>query len=94
MAVVVFALRYTRLMDSSRLRRWVDDKRAVEARERGEARSGEASGGDAIAQALALVALYGRLHGWPPDEDEVSRREDAQMYGRWHRLRIALRRGR
>jgi hypothetical protein len=38
--------------------------------------------------------LYGRLHGWPPREDEVSRREDAQMYDRWQRLRVVLSRGR
>lgn len=55
-------------------------------------RSAAASSRDAIAQALALVALYGRLHGWPVSEDEVSRREDAQMYDRWHRLRTAFRR--
>jgi hypothetical protein len=87
-------LRYTRRVDSSRLRRWVEDKRAVEARERAEARSTAAGGGDVIAQALALVALYGRLHSWPPNEDDVSRREDAEMYDHWYRLRVALRRGR
>jgi hypothetical protein len=63
----------------------------AEARERAEARTSAASSRDTIAQALALVALYGRLHGWPANEDEVSRREDAQMYDRWHRLRTALR---
>jgi len=68
----------------------VQDKRAVEARERAESRSAAASSPDAIPQALALVALYGRLHGWPPSEDDVTRREDAQMYERWHRLRIAF----
>jgi hypothetical protein len=47
-------------------------------------------GACSIAQALALVALYGRLHGWPAPEDTVSRREDAQMYERWSRLRHAL----
>jgi hypothetical protein len=66
----------------------------AEARERAEARAAAASSGDTIAQALALVALYGRLNGWPANEDEVSRREDAQMYDRWHRLRTALRRAR
>jgi hypothetical protein len=71
----------------------VEDRRAVEARERAEARSA-AVDRSAIAHALALVALYNRLHGWPPNEDEITRREDAQMYESWHRLRIALRRGR
>lgn len=87
-------LRYTSHVDASRLRRWIQDKRAVEARERAESRSAAAAPSDAISQALALVALYGRLHGWPATEDEVSRREDAQMYNRWHDLRIALRRAR
>jgi hypothetical protein len=66
--------------------------RASEARVRAEERSGVASAPTAIAQALALVALYGRLHGWPAREDAVSRREDAEMYDRWYRLRVALRR--
>jgi hypothetical protein len=79
---------------ASLVRRWVQGKQAVEARERAESRSEAASSRDAIAQALALVALYSRLHGWPAAEDEISRREDAQMYDRWHRLRIALRRAR
>lgn len=69
----------------------MEDKRAVEARERSERRGAVASPQDAIAQALALVALFGRLHGWPANEDAVSRREDAQMYDRWHRLQSALR---
>jgi hypothetical protein len=68
--------------------------RVVAARERTEIRPTATSSRDAIAQALALVALYGRLHGWPAGEDEVSLREDAQMYSRWHRLRIALPRAR
>jgi hypothetical protein len=78
-------------VDALQLRRWVQDKRAAEARERLEARSAPPSG-EAIAQALALVALYGRLHGWPAPEDEVTRREDAGLHERWRRLRIALRR--
>lgn len=90
LAVSRLTLRYTRRVDASTLRRWVEDKRVVEARERAEARSTAAFQPDAIAQALALVALYGRLHGWPASDDEVSRREDAQMYDRWRRLRIAL----
>ena len=41
-----------------------------------------------------LVALFGRLHGWPAPEDDVSRREDARMYDCWYRLRAARRRPR
>ncbi len=79
--------RYTRRVDAARVRRWVADKREVEAREHAERRSAGVSSQEAISQALALVALYGRLHGWPAREDEVSTREDAQMYDRWHRLK-------
>jgi hypothetical protein len=82
---------YTRRVDASRLRQWVEDQRAVSARERAEARSTRPSSADTVAQALALIALYGRLHGWPASEDLVTRREDAQMYDRWYRLRVALR---
>jgi len=78
-------------VDSSLLRRWIEDKRAAEARERSDAHTDPPSGRDAIAQVLALISLYGRLHGWPPAEDEVSRREAAQMYDCWHRLRVAFR---
>ena len=78
-------------MDLSPLRRWIEDQRAVEAREREECRTAAPSSREAISKALALVALYGRLHGWPAEADDVSRREDAEMYDRWHRLRIALR---
>jgi len=81
-------------VDASPLRRWVEDRRAAESRERAERRSAGASSAETIAQALALVALYGRLHGWPAREDEISCREDLQMYERWHRLKIACHRTR
>jgi hypothetical protein len=81
-------------MDSSQLRRWVDDKRAVERRERDEARSQPVSCSESIARALALIALYGRLHGWPVPEDGVSRREDSAAYEHWHRLKTRLRQAR
>ena len=83
-----------REVHASRVRRWVEDKQAVEAHERAESCSAAASARETVSQALALVALYGRLHGWPAAEDDVSCREDEQMYERWHRLRTALRRAR
>jgi hypothetical protein len=67
-------------------------RHAAEARERQEQREEGPSADVAIAGALALVALAGRLHGWPPPEDPVSRREDLEGYRRWARLRAALRR--
>jgi citrate lyase beta subunit len=65
-------------------------RRAAEAREREEQGQGSPAADAAIAAALALIALAGRLHGWPAPEDPVSRREDLEGYRRWARLRAAL----
>lgn len=72
------------------LRRWIADRRATEARERQEQRQTGPSPATAIAEALALIALAGRLHGWPPPEDPVGQQEDAAGYRQWDRLRAAL----
>ena len=55
------------------LRRWVRTRRAAAERERDEASLTGASPESAIAGALALIALVGDLHGWPPPENEVRR---------------------
>jgi len=68
----------------------VASRRAAEARERQEQRQRGPSADAAIAGALALSALAGRLHGWPPPEDPVSRREDPEGYRLWARLHAAL----
>lgn len=48
--------------------------------------------GDGISAALALVALFGRQHGWPASvDDPVTRREDLRGYANWVRLRAVLR---
>ncbi len=72
------------------LRRWVQGHRAAQQREREEAIATGPQPEVAIASALALVALAGRLHGWPIPEDEVDRREDAATRVAWDRLRAAL----
>lgn len=72
------------------VRRWAAGWRAAEARERQEHRQAGPAPDAAIAGALALIALAGRLHGWPPPDDVVSRREDVDGYRRWARLRAAL----
>lgn len=41
----------------------------------------------AIAAALSLVELDGRLHGWPPPADPVTEREDLIVWERFARLR-------
>jgi hypothetical protein len=42
---------------------------------------------EAIAAGLALAALYGAMHGWPPSEDPITAREDREMWERFSRLR-------
>jgi hypothetical protein len=77
-------------MSDDDLRRWVHDRRAAAALERSAARSAPTPVASAIAGALALVALSGRLHGWPIPDDPVSRREDERARASWARLRSAL----
>jgi len=84
------AAAYTAGMSDDDLRRWVHDRRAAAAFERSEVRSAPTATTGAIAGALALVALSGRLHGWPIPDDPVSRREDELARARWARLRSAL----
>jgi hypothetical protein len=72
------------------LRRWVEDQRAGEERERQEAREkGLAS--NSIAAAFDLIDLAARLHGWPIPEDPVRRRDVELARDRWDRVRAALR---
>jgi hypothetical protein len=70
-------------------RRWVEARRAAEARERQEARD-RTDSADSISAAFALIALAGRLQGWPPVEDPVTIREDELARERWRRLRERL----
>jgi hypothetical protein len=78
-------------MDPDELRRWVASRRAVEEREREEQRSNGPNSELSFRHALALVALTGRLHGWPVPEDEVTRREDEKARDSWSRVRAAYR---
>lgn len=71
------------------LRRWVEDRRAAGERERQQARAGGFAR-DPIRAALDLIAVAGRLHGWPIPEDPVRQREDELARERWARLRQAL----
>jgi len=74
-------------MRAEDLLRWVESRRAAEARERLETRNAGPSSSAAIQSALALVDLTGRLHGWPPPEDPVTLREDALAREPWARVR-------
>jgi hypothetical protein len=81
---------YTGIVDSADIRRWVADKRASEVRERTSAIDAWGSPEQTVRDALALVRLYGELHGWPAPEDEVTAREDQEGWARFARLRAAL----
>jgi hypothetical protein len=78
-------------MQPADVRRWALARRAADARERAEARADPTPRDAAISGALALVALAGRLHGWPvPVDDPDTRREDLLGYARWSKLRAVL----
>ena len=49
--------------------RWVENQRATARRIEQLAARADAEPGESIAAALRLVALYGRLHGWPAPAD-------------------------
>lgn len=71
------------------LRAWVESRRAAQQREQLEAQQLGPSPSSAIGAALALVALTGRLQGWPVPEDEVTARESELVRERWARVRSA-----
>lgn len=78
-------------MDAAAVRKWVASRRAAEKREREEERAAGGSPQGAIRAALALIALVGRLHGWPVEEDSVRRRENEAARDLWCRLIQELR---
>jgi len=68
------------------IRRWVEARRAAEAfelREAPPALDPQAS----WRHTLDLMALLGRMVGWPVPEDEVRRRENEAAAAAWDRLR-------
>ena len=87
-----YSIAYTGLMDPEALVRFVEDHRAVARREAEESRRQGHAPVDAVTSALALLAVYGRLHGWPPADDPVSDAEDAAVRDRFDRLRRWYRR--
>jgi hypothetical protein len=83
----VRGLRYNPLVEKADLRRWVDNRRAVARLEQAHLTDAWGPPAQAIAAALSLIALEGRLHGWPPPPDPVTDREDHAMWERFARLR-------
>jgi len=78
-------------MDARTLRRWVNGRRAAEARERAERSAAHPSPAESWRQALQLIALASRRYGWPLPDDPRSLQEDRFAYTRWERLRAAWR---
>lgn len=79
-------------MTATLIDQWIASRRAAEARERRELRAvGAPDPREATRQGLAVIALAGRLHGWPAPEDPVSEREAAAAREQWSRLHTALR---
>lgn len=74
-------------MDPQDIRRWVENHRAAQERERQEVRERGTVVADPIAASLSLIALAGRLHGWPVPVSEVDEREDELARQRWDKLR-------
>lgn len=73
------------------VRRWIDARRAAARREAADERATGPRPRWAVASVMALIALTGRLHGWPVPETAADRREDALVHQQWGRLRRALR---
>lgn len=59
----------------------------AEQREIAERRKAGPDCAAAISSALELIELFDRLHGWPPPEDELRRREDESARQSWRRVR-------
>ena len=59
----------------------------AEQREIAERRKAGPNPAAAIASALELIDLFDRLHGWPPPENDVRRREDEAARESWRRVR-------
>jgi hypothetical protein len=74
-------------MSSEDVRRMVAGWRTVEAREREERRRAGPDSTAAVQGALALMDLFGEMHGWPPPENEARRRAAELARERWVRVR-------
>ncbi|HYH47375.1 MAG TPA: hypothetical protein VEG34_16970 [Thermoanaerobaculia bacterium] len=73
--------------EAENLRRRAAAWSLAEQREIAERRKAGPDCAAAIAGALELIDLFDRLHGWPPPEDELRRREDEAARESWRRVR-------
>jgi hypothetical protein len=74
-------------MNPEDVRRMVAGWQAAEAREREERHKAGPDRAEAVRGALALMDLFGEMHGWPPPENEARRRDDELARARWIRVR-------
>jgi hypothetical protein len=74
-------------MNPEDVRRMVTGWQAAERREREERRKAGPDSAEAIQGALALMDLFGELHGWPPPENDARRRDNELARERWVRVR-------
>jgi len=63
-------------MNPEDVRRMVGGWQAIERREREERRKAGPDTAAAVQGALALMDLFGEMHGWPPAENEARRRDN------------------
>ena len=77
-------------MDREDIRRWVRQRELAAQREQDELRAGNPAPGEVFERGLRMIALAGRLHGWPLPEDPLDVEQDREAYLRWARLRRAL----
>ena len=70
-------------MNPEDARRLVAGWQAAEKREREERRKAGPDAAEAVQGALALMDLFGEMHGWPPPENEARRRDNEQARAYW-----------
>jgi hypothetical protein len=74
-------------MNPEDVRRMAMGWQAAEERAREERRKAGPDAAEAVQGALALMDLFGEMHGWPPPENEARRRDNELARARWVRVR-------
>lgn len=74
-------------MNPEDIRRMARGWQAAGKREREERRNAGPDPTAAVQGALALMDLFGEMHGWPPAENEAHRRNNELARERWVRVR-------
>jgi hypothetical protein len=77
-------------VEADELRRWAEQRALGAKRELSELRNAAPPPEEAFETGLRMIALAGRLHGWPLPEDEREVQEELEVFHRWARLRRRL----